>query len=389
MTAERSSRTPAGEVHRQVGRRVLFITPMAEAGGSDHALLRMASQMAADGFICRVVVPALSPLEAEFSRAGVAVSVIHMRRITTAGGLLWWVRYALEWPVAVARLCRVARRHRADVIASNSLHSWYGWAVAALLRRPHVWHAREIVMQSQAALRLERRLVGRFADLLIACSEAVAEQFRTVLPQERICVVHEDVDRAVFHPEPDGTADGTALPAVGFVGRIDTWKGVDVLLEAWPAVHGSDADAQLLVAGPPVEGKEWYYEELEARTQGMAGVTWLGPVGPDQAAAVFRQLHVLAAPSTLPEPYGLVVVEALASGSRVVVTDFGGAPEIVARAERGAGIAIPPNDPKALAAAITTLMAAGRDQERHSLIAPFPFDWGTLYATSVRRWKRS
>ncbi len=90
VTAERTSRTPAGAVHRQDGRRVLFISPMAEAGGSDHALLRMASQLAAEGFICRVVVPAPSPLEAELVRAGVAVSVVPMRgsppRVVCSGG---------------------------------------------------------------------------------------------------------------------------------------------------------------------------------------------------------------------------------------------------------------------------------------------------------------
>ncbi len=244
-------------------------------------------------------------------------------------------------------------------------------------------------MQSRAALWLERRLVARFADLLIACSEAVAEQFRTALPQERICVVHEDVDRAVFHPEPDDIASREAGPVVGFVGRIDTWKGVDVLLEAWPMVLETEPDGRLLVAGPPVAGKEQHYADLESRAHALAGVTWFGPVGPDQVAAIFRRLDVLAAPSTLPEPYGLVVVEALASGSRVVVTDFGGAPEIVARAERGSGIAVRPNDSKALAAAITRLVAAGKEQERHSLIAPFPFDWGTLYASRVHRWRRS
>ena len=180
--------------------------------------------------------------------------------------------------------------------------------------------------------------------------------------QERIRVVHEDVDRAVFHPRRGShRSTGHAGPRVGFVGRIDTWKGVDVLLEAWPIVREAEPGAQLLVAGPPVDGKEEYYAELQARASALAGVTWLGPVGPDQAAALFRPLDVLAAPSTLPEPYGLVLVEALASGSRVVATDFGGAPEIVARAEPGAGIAVPPNDSKALAAAVTTLIAAGRD----------------------------
>ena len=56
-----------------------------------------------------------------------------------------WGGYAVGWPVAVGRLVALARRLHVDVVHSNSLHSWYGWAAARTLRTPHVVHAREIV----------------------------------------------------------------------------------------------------------------------------------------------------------------------------------------------------------------------------------------------------
>ena len=60
-------------------------------------------------------------------------------------------------------------------------------------------------------------------------------------------------------------------------------------------------------------------------------------------------------PSTEPEPYGIVVVEALASGAPVVVTDAGGAREIVGRAAPGSGTNVPPGDAAALADAIVRI----------------------------------
>ena len=81
-------------------------------------------------------------------------------------------------------------------------------------------------------------------------------------------------------------------------------------------------------------------------------------------------LDVLAFPSVEPESYGLVLVEALASGTPVVATDHGGPPEIVARATPGAGLVVPPGDADALAAALLELLPARRHAERRRARLP-------------------
>jgi glycosyltransferase involved in cell wall biosynthesis len=140
------------------------------------------------------------------------------------------------------------------------------------------------------------------------------------------------------------------------VGRIDTWKGVDVLLASWPEVLRAVPGAWLVVAGGAVPGKEGYAQRLRSLAAGLPRVQWLGLV--DDVPELMADLDVLTLPSTEPEPYGLVVVEALASGARVVVTDRGGAPEIVARARPGAGALVPPRRPDLLAEAVAGILAA-------------------------------
>src|SRR3954447_16317997 len=180
--------------------RVLYIQPVAERGGSDQALVRMIRTLPRDRFACHVVVPAPPPMRAELEAAGATVHVVPMRRLTGSGSAWYWAGYVVAWPVTVVRLARLAGRVGADVVHTNSLHSLYGWAVAGLRHRPHVWHAREIVVQSAAALRLERALARRFATVVIAISEAVA----AALALPNVEVLPDDVDPAEFSPSRAG-----------------------------------------------------------------------------------------------------------------------------------------------------------------------------------------
>ena len=308
-------------------------------------------------FECHVVVPGEPPLRAEFEAARVQIHVVAMQRISRSHRLGAWLRYALAWPVTVVRLARLLRRLDVDVVHTNSFHSWYGWAAALLARRPHVWHGREIVVQSRAALAVERFLIRRFSARVLAMSHAIADQ----LPGVDVVVVHETPDADEFSPARAGrfrarvTIDDTAL-LVGAAGRVDTWKGIDVLLHAFRQVRASRDDVELAIAGGPVRGKEALFESLAATARATPGVHWLG--SRDDVADFLADLDVFVLASTEPEPYGLVLVEALMSGAPVIATDAGGPREIVADAEPGSSHLVPVGDAEALAGAIRRALEA-------------------------------
>ena len=87
----------------------------------------------------------------------------------------------------------------------------------------------------------------------------------------------------------------------------------------------------------------------------MAGMHWLGPRA--DVADILADLDVFVAPSTKPEPFGMVILEALAAGVPVVATDAGGPREIMAGAAPEVGRLVPPGDAPALAAAVLDLLA--------------------------------
>ncbi len=337
--------------------------PVSDGGGSEHALIRMIRQLRADGWECHVAVPGPARLASEYAEAGATLHLVPMERLTTSGGTRRWARYAHRWPLSVWELVRLCRRLDVGVVHTNSLHSWYGWAAARLTGRPHVWHAREIVFQSSAALRIEQFLTSHFADRVIAVSAAVASQ----LDPARTVVVTDEADPAQFSPDRAGRFRRSAgiaedVPLVGSVARIDTWKGFDALLDAFPLMRASRPDLELVVAGAPVLGKEAYAAALERRAAGIAGVHWLGMRR--DVADIMADLDAFVQVSTGPEPFGLVVVEALASGVPVVAGAQGGPLEILgakaATCATPAGRLVEPGDAGSLAAAVISVLPPGR-----------------------------
>ena len=336
-------------------RRALLIAPVAEAGGSDRGLLQVVRALSRAGWEPHVALPAVSPLADELIDAGAAIHTVPMRRITRTGSPLRWAAYCLHWPLSVLRLRRLANSIDADLIYTNSLHSWYGWMAAALLRRPHIWHAREIVVQSPAALRLERLLTRHFAEATVAMSEAIADQFRP----GHVTVVYEAPDQALFSPSRAGAfRSGLGIPddmlLVGSVGRLDTWKGVDVLLDAVKEIRSRRDRVAFVVAGPPVVGKEPYAEGLATLAQQMPDIWWVGARA--DIPELMADLDVFVLPSTEPEPYGLVVVEALASGVPVVATAAGGPVEILRGRPASQGRLVPAGDSRSLAEAVAAML---------------------------------
>jgi glycosyltransferase involved in cell wall biosynthesis len=336
-------------------KRLLSVQPTADGGGSEKALIGLIRHLGDDGWECHVALPSAPRLAGEYAEAGATVHVISMPRVTTSGSPAHWLAYALAWPVGVARLAQLARRLRVDVIHSNSLHCWHGWAAAALIRRPHVWHAREIVFQSTAALSLERWLARHFADAVIAVSEAVASQLDPV----NVTVVTDEADPRLFNPARAGrfrrgSGIDDATPLLGSIARLDTWKGFDVLLDAWGDLRQTRPDAQLVIAGGSVAGKEGYAAGLRERARSTPGVHWLGPRG--DVPEILADLDVFVQVSTQPEPFGLVLVEALAAGVPVVAGAAGGPQEILSAAGPAGGRLVTPGDPAALARAALALL---------------------------------
>ena len=161
-------------------------------------------------------------------------------------------------------------------------------------------------------------------------------------------VVPFGVDTLRFRPA-DGEPDRPFT--IGAVKALRTKYGTRTLIEAFAILRRWVPNARLLIAGG---GPDRLALESIAGRLGVDGdVTFLGTVPHHDVPQLMQGIDVLVNATVVPEAFGVVVLEASASGVPVVATDVGGVPEVCIDGDTG--VLVPPNDPTALASALRIL----------------------------------
>lgn len=136
------------------------------------------------------------------------------------------------------------------------------------------------------------------------------------VPAERLTVKHH------FVPDPGVVRDGTG-DYVLYVGRLTEEKGLRLLMAAWDRLGGTAALPLRVVGSGPLA------DELAAWADGRDDVRVLGLRDAAECARLMAGAAAVVTPSTWAEPFGLVVVEAMAVGAPVIAADGGAFPELV------------------------------------------------------------
>jgi glycosyltransferase involved in cell wall biosynthesis len=298
-----------------------------------------------------VVLPTEGPLAVALRAAGLEVLVrplaVVRRELVSPAGL---GRLAAAWAADAGGLGRVARARQVALVHTNTSVTLGGAAAARVAGVPHVWHVRELYVGFDRWWPAYRRLLCS-ADALPCVSEATAAQFGGVPPVE---VLHdglghvpERAPRAAARAELGVPADAFAVAALG---RLSTWKGQELLVEAVARLPGAVA----LIAGDAWRGDERHARELQARAAALGAADRVHLLGfRDDVGTVLGAADVVAVPSTSPDPLPNSALEAAAAGCCVVAADHGGLPEIVRDGETG--VLVAPRDAAALAEALAAL----------------------------------
>lgn len=226
---------------------------------------------------------------------------------------------------------------------------------------------------------VEKWIVNR-ADAVVACSSYMREHIADIfkIDESAVNVIPNGIDPADLHPVADlaELRASFAVPdekLVLLVGRLVYEKGFQFALEALPRMIENVGGLRFLIAGSGTHEAELkaQAEELGLMEHG----TFVGWIGDDVLHSLYRIADLTIVPSIY-EPFGLVALEAMASGCPCIVADVGGLREVVPN--ENVGLRFKSRDPESLAEIATRVLTDPELRDR--LVAEasdhvLSFDW--------------
>jgi alpha-maltose-1-phosphate synthase len=308
-----------------------------------------------------------------------------------------------------AELTMAADTGGAELVHS---HTWYtglaGHLSSMLHGIPHVltahsleplrpWKAEQLGGGYAISSWCERTAIESAAAVIAVSAGMRSDILMTYprVPADRVHVIHNGIDAVQYAPDRgrevlDRYGIDPGQPFVAFVGRVTRQKGLQVLLRAgeWLA-----PEAQLVLCAGQADTPE-LQEEVSGLVAHLratrSGVVWLpGMLEKNEVIQILSHATVFACPS-LYEPLGIVNLEAMACGTAVVASAVGGIPEVVA--DGTTGLLVPPNDERALADAINSLIAdpakAAEFGARGRARAVAEFSWDSIAVKTAGLYRR-
>ena len=331
--------------------RGLIVMPLGVAlGGGEQMLRQLLRRGRGDGIEWIVVFLRPGPMVEEARALGIEVHLLEAGRF----------RNVIRRLSAIRGIARLAREQAVDFCFGWMVAGQITAGLAALIARvPCVWYqvgtprpdwldrmatalpARGVLVLSRAGEIAQRRLwPHRVVRLVYPGTPLDAHDAMRCIPPIAL--------RAKLMLPPAG-------PLVGIVGRLQRWKGMHVFLDAVAILRRARPDLHAVIVGGPHETEPGYGDELrtQARVLGLgAAVTFAGF---QSNATEWMQAMDVVVHAADDEPFGIVVIEAMALGKPVVAGSGGGPAEIVTHGRDG--LLAPYGDAAALAAAIEQYLA--------------------------------
>jgi glycosyltransferase involved in cell wall biosynthesis len=335
--------------------RIVFLSPSGELGGAETALLDILAAIR-DGrpdWALAMIAASSGPLVAKAAAYSDAEGMPFPNLLArlgewgTRGSITSRLRLGAGLLAAAApafiyerRLQERLRDFNPDIIHSNGLKMHLLGARARPPNAKLVWHLHDYPSARRLTARLLSSQTHR-CDAMLANSESVAadarQRFGRGVP---VHTVYNAVDLERFNPVgPCADLDALAgLPPlgeaglrIGLVGTFARWKGHGVFLDALARLRDLPNVRGYIVGGSiyHTDASQYSREQLGAYADSLALGDTVGFTGKvDDVSAVLRALDIAVHASTQPEPFGLVIAEAMACGRPIVVSRAGGAAEI-------------------------------------------------------------
>ena len=336
--------------------KIAMVSPydFAWPGGVNAHVAQLSAELRGRGHSVRIIAP---QTPARPLTAGLAEEhFIPMGRTVplSAGGsqarvtLSWWLYPRVRGLMAreqfdivhlhepLAPLLPLMVLHHSNAVNIGTFHAYSDRQRLYRLSRPALrrWH---------------RRLHGRIA-VSAAARSFVAPHF----PQHAYQVIPNGIEYHRFAGAKPFSHLKDGRKNILFVGRKDERKGLRYLLQACASLLSRRADLRVVIVGPGTPDRESARILQEISSIDAGAVVNVGAVDNDDLPRYYASADVFCSPATGGESFGIVLLEAMAAGAPVVASDIDGYRDVVTHEKTG--LLTPPQQPGAIASAITRLI---------------------------------
>jgi glycosyltransferase involved in cell wall biosynthesis len=343
---------------------VLYLDHTSKLGGGELALLSLTTHLSQYHYHPVVALASDGALVSLLRESSVETYVIPLdpgvvdtrKGNLGVGSFLKVAQIAKVFAYAI-KLGKLAKRHNISIIHTNSLKSdIYGYIAGRTAGIPVIWHIRDHISDKylpRIVATLFRLIAQKLPTAVIANSASTLSTLR-LDKSKRAVVAYSGVDDELVRRIPVRDLN-YVQPVVTMIGRIAEWKGQHIFIEAAAALRESYPQAKFQIVGSPLFGEEDYERRLRDQVEGQGLQNTVEFLGfRNDITDIIERSDIIVHASTIGEPFGQVVVQAMAACKPVIATNIGAIPEIITDGVNG--IMVPPGDCTAVSDAILRIL---------------------------------
>ena len=349
-------------------RSILFIHQSAELYGSDKTILMFISSLDKQKYFPVVMLPFDGPLKTEFEKNNIKVVIAPVlklyRKMFTPTNIL---KFSKEYKEGLNIINELHKEHKFSIVYSHTLAALIGIIFARKNKIKHLWHVQEIIAKPAIFNRGFIKLLSLKSNDVAVYDSRTTMKFwikdNPALEKKSIAVCNgldvkekpainlddiQKIRKEFFKVQPDDIV-------IGLVGRINSWKGQQLLLDAFNKIANKYPNTKLVYIGSSPPNQEFFEIELNEKIAGynLSDRVIIIPFQ-ENIWRFWDSIDIAVVPSTEPEPFGMVAIEAMLAKKPVVAANHGGLTETVLHNETG--FHFEPNNSQKLAEALSDLI---------------------------------
>jgi glycosyltransferase involved in cell wall biosynthesis len=345
---------------------ILFIHQSAELYGSDKTLLVLLSKLDKSKFCAIVILPCDGPLKTALEKENIKVVIAPVlklyRKMFSPKNILLFVK---DIKKAILILDGLHKEYKFNLVYSNTLAVLLGIIYAKKRKIKHIWHVHEIIESPKFFTKIFIKILNAKSNTQTVFNSIATQKFWVanagISAKTKVIWNGLEIPGSIISSQEIITKRENLLHSneddivIALVGRISRWKGQMVLLKAFYELSKTKTNIKLVFIGSPPPNQEIFLENLHKQIHKyqISKKVMIIPFQ-NEIDKIWQCIDIAVIPSSEPEPFGLVAVEAMLAKKPVIASSHGGLTEIIL--DNKTGFLVEPNNENELYEALVKLI---------------------------------